>query len=132
VSINNQPVDGTNIIDLINDVLRYRKNAPEPNGWESLAEVMKSINIPFEVIGNWKRRAFIAGTSHQSNNNKKNGGDSNSRVFTSRVRRTYNKNIPFILSSSSQSRSLPHSSSEVQTTPTTTLNKKVKWDKLSF
>ncbi|CAH1370740.1 unnamed protein product, partial [Tenebrio molitor] len=55
VSIENIVIPDSNVTDLINDILRHRKSMPDPKGWQIFAEALKSINMPFEVIGNWKR-----------------------------------------------------------------------------
>ena len=44
----------SNIIDLVNDVIRHR-NGSEPTGWQALAEGLKDMNIPKDVIGNRER-----------------------------------------------------------------------------
>eukprot|EP00916_Digyalum_oweni_P008691 GHVL01014498.1.p2 GENE.GHVL01014498.1~~GHVL01014498.1.p2 ORF type:complete len:253 (+),score=46.48 GHVL01014498.1:1174-1932(+) len=50
-----QTVAGTNMADLVNDALRYRKNAPDPQGWEVFARGLKAVNIPRELIGHTGR-----------------------------------------------------------------------------
>ena len=39
-----QPIPGSNIIDLVNDVLRHRKGI-EPTGWETFAEGLRETEI---------------------------------------------------------------------------------------
>ena len=51
-------VPGSNIVDLVNDVLRQRKRAPIPAGWKTFAEVLKEVNVPQELIGNLSRRKY--------------------------------------------------------------------------
>ena len=43
-------IPGSNIIDLVNDVIRHRKGS-EPTGWQAFADM----NIPQDVIGNRER-----------------------------------------------------------------------------
>ena len=48
---NGQPVEGTNIVDLLDDVLRRRKtNAP--TGWDEFSNTLQELNIPKSWIGN--------------------------------------------------------------------------------
>lgn len=49
-----KPIQGSNIIDLVNDVLRHRKGS-EPTGWQSFAEGLREMNIPQDVVGNRER-----------------------------------------------------------------------------
>ena len=45
------PIRGSNMVDLVNDVLRKRK-ASSPVGWESFARHLRHLNTPMEFIGN--------------------------------------------------------------------------------
>jgi len=49
-------IPDSNIIDLINDVLKT-KSTEAPNGWEAFAKSLE--NAPQELIGNTERRRFI-------------------------------------------------------------------------
>ena len=51
-------IEGSNIIDLVNDVLRSRKGS-NPKGWEQFSQGLKEVNIPQEVIGNKRRWAWM-------------------------------------------------------------------------
>ena len=54
--IDGKPMDGTNIIDLVNDAIRKRKNF-NPKGRRFFAEKLRSMNAPKELVGNtsyWK------------------------------------------------------------------------------
>jgi len=44
-----KPVAGSNVIDLVNDVIRQRKRS-KPKGWEQFAKGLRDINQ--EVVGN--------------------------------------------------------------------------------
>lgn len=46
-----QPIDGTNVVDLIHSLLRERKPTTYPKGWKELREGIKRINIPLTFIG---------------------------------------------------------------------------------
>ena len=48
-------IPNTNVVDLVSDVVRKRKNAPGPEGWELFAEGMNETNVPRELIGNVDR-----------------------------------------------------------------------------
>ena len=50
-----QTVEGTNMSDLVNDVLRQRKKSEDPRGWETFAQALKATNVPRELIGHTER-----------------------------------------------------------------------------
>ena len=51
------PVVGSNVVDLVNDLLRKRKT--DPTGWQPFARQLRAINLPTELVGNVARRAYI-------------------------------------------------------------------------
>ena len=51
------PVVGSNVVDLVNDLLRKRKTAP--TGWQPFARQLRAINQPMTLVGNVSRRAYI-------------------------------------------------------------------------
>ena len=51
------PVSGSNVVDLVNDLLRKRKT--DPTGWQPFARQLRAINLPMELVGNVARRAYI-------------------------------------------------------------------------
>lgn len=56
--VDGKPVEGTNIIDLINDALRRRKTF-KPPGRSDFADQLRRLNAPRELVGNedyWKRQ----------------------------------------------------------------------------
>lgn len=55
VSINGSPLVGSNIVDLVCDVVRCKKSGG-PVGWKHFVEALRQINIPQEFIGNPQRR----------------------------------------------------------------------------
>lgn len=58
VIIDSEKIPGSNIIDLINDLLRpLKKN--DPIGWEEFAKALKDIRIPLFYLGNPKRIDYI-------------------------------------------------------------------------
>ena len=54
-----QRIPGSNIIDLVNDVLRSRKKSSLPTGWDRFAQVLKDVNLPQEVVGNKQRWTWM-------------------------------------------------------------------------
>ena len=44
-------IPGTNIIDIVNDVVRNRAKNPKPKGWDLVAQGMKDTNVPLELVG---------------------------------------------------------------------------------
>ena len=51
------PVVGSNVVDLVNDMLRKRKT--DPPGWQPFARQLRAINLHMELIGNVVRKAYI-------------------------------------------------------------------------
>ena len=51
------PVAGSNVVDLVNDLLRKRKT--DPTGWQPFARQFRAMNLPMELVGNVTRRAYI-------------------------------------------------------------------------
>lgn len=62
-----KPIQGSNIIDLVNDVLRNRKGS-NPKGWEHFSRGLRDVNIPQEVVGNKKRWSWIQHPESDSDN----------------------------------------------------------------
>lgn len=58
VRLYGKPVSGSNIIDLVNDVLRQRKGI-DPRGWQPFAEGLRDANVPQDFVGNKKRWEFM-------------------------------------------------------------------------
>lgn len=54
VKMYGKPIPGSNIIDLVNDVIRHRKGI-EPTGWQAFAQGLRELNIPQDVVGNRDR-----------------------------------------------------------------------------
>jgi hypothetical protein len=124
VSIENIVIPDSNVTDLINDILRHRKSMPDPKGWQIFAEALKSINMPFEVIGNWKRRAFI---SNQRTGEK----DFSSSPETPNSRESGDKNSPYKMKKR-RGKSGKSSDARNQATPQTSFDRSIKWSKLNF
>lgn len=58
VSIKNQVIQNSNILDLLVDVVRARQTKP-PQGWDKFATLLSELNIPREFIGNPKRLDYL-------------------------------------------------------------------------
>ncbi len=56
-----QVVANSNVVDLVNDVLRRRKHF-EPQGWQTFARGLKESNVPQDLIGHQERWQWM----HQS------------------------------------------------------------------
>ncbi len=57
---NGQIVQGSNIHDLLDDVLRRRRTAPPPQGWEEFSQVRDQLNISREFIGNQRYKPPVS------------------------------------------------------------------------
>ena len=55
VAVKDHTIRGSNIIDLIGDLIRYRKTAIPPTGYNPFIRALKETNIPEELIGNRER-----------------------------------------------------------------------------
>ena len=51
------PFAGSNVVDLVNDMLRKRKT--DPTGWQPFARQLCAMNLPMELVGNVARRDYI-------------------------------------------------------------------------
>ena len=56
----------TNLVDLVNDVLRKRKLFSPATGWETFAAALRDVNVPREIVGNPDRWRYITQTPKQS------------------------------------------------------------------
>ena len=63
VSIEGKPIQGSNIVDLVNDVLRNRKTF-EPRGWQYFTKQLADMNIPQDIVGNTKRWQWMQNQGH--------------------------------------------------------------------
>lgn len=53
-----ETVKGSNVVDLVNDVLRKRKYF-NPEGWETFGEALREANVPQDLIGHEDRWRYI-------------------------------------------------------------------------
>lgn len=49
-------VKGSNMVDLVNDLMRTRKKMAPPVGWQTFGERMRGLNVPMEFVGNPRYR----------------------------------------------------------------------------
>ena len=59
LEVQGQLIRNSNLTDLVNDVLRKRKNSRDPLGWETFADVLHRLNVPQELIGNPTRWSYM-------------------------------------------------------------------------
>ena len=58
--VDGQIIEGSNVIDLLHDIVRNRKNQiKKPEGWDSFASALKQQNVPKEFIGNSTRMQWM-------------------------------------------------------------------------
>lgn len=58
VVLNNHTIPNTNIVDLVNDVIRPLKRT-KPKGWEEFTLILKEIRVPASCIGNPTNAEFL-------------------------------------------------------------------------
>jgi hypothetical protein len=66
-----ETVRGSNVVDLVNDVLRKRKYF-NPQGWETFGEALREANVPQDLIGHedrWKYTKFSLSNPRNDFNN---------------------------------------------------------------
>ncbi len=56
--VKGEPIAGSDILDLVNDVLRKRQHF-NPRGWEQFAQALRDTNVPQDLIGHPDRWAYI-------------------------------------------------------------------------
>ena len=57
--LNGKSLPGSNVADLVNDILRKRKTVRPPVGWQAFAKQLRTMNVPREVVGNPTRWSFM-------------------------------------------------------------------------
>lgn len=71
IVIGGQRIKGSNLADLVNDVLRHRKHAETPQGWQSFLRVLKESNVPRELIGHSERWDWMHKKSSDDDDDEK-------------------------------------------------------------
>lgn len=59
VHTNNQRIPGSNIIDIVHSIVRARKTANLPPGWEQVMNVLKDMNVPIAYVSNPAALEFL-------------------------------------------------------------------------
>lgn len=54
-----QLIKNSSLTDLVNDVLRKRRNIAEPVGWRAFATALHHLNVPPDLVGNPERWKYI-------------------------------------------------------------------------
>ncbi len=57
-------VPSTNIVDLVNDSLRQRKNF-NPDGWELFSKVLRHLNVPEGIVRNENHLGIVYKMTHK-------------------------------------------------------------------
>lgn len=65
IRIKGNLIQGANIVDLVNDILRSRKNI-NPVGWQDFSLALKELHVPQEFIGNTNRWNYIRNSQSRS------------------------------------------------------------------
>ena len=60
-----ETVRGSNVVDLVNDVLRKRKYF-NPQGWETFGEALREASVPQDLIGHEDRWKYITQTKEKT------------------------------------------------------------------
>jgi hypothetical protein len=58
MTLHGETLKRSNLVDLVNDILRKRKSHP-PSGWEAFATLLRQTNVPRELVGHPDRRRYI-------------------------------------------------------------------------
>ena len=64
-----QTIPGTHISDLVNDVIRRRKNF-NPTGWQTFAAALQELNFPKDLIGHKQRVEYMESLGDNSGASK--------------------------------------------------------------
>jgi hypothetical protein len=68
--LSGETVRGSNVVDLVNDVLRKRKYF-NPQGWETFGEALLEANVPQDLIGHEDRWKYITQTKRTPRSRKR-------------------------------------------------------------
>lgn len=81
VFVDNKSIPNSNILDLVNDVLRQLKR-PKPIGWEEFAKALKEIGTPLSCIGNPTTHEYITNLIFTELEQEKNREQENNTFVT--------------------------------------------------
>jgi hypothetical protein len=87
-----ETVQGSNVVDLVNDVLRKRKYF-NPQGWETFGEALRETNVPQNLIGHEDHWRYITQTKRTQRSRKLQHNPSPIRPYSSKTPRSRRKEI---------------------------------------
>ena len=87
-----ETVRGSNVVDLVNDVLRKRKYF-NPQGWETFGEALREANIPQDLIGHEDRWKYITQTKRTLRSRKRQQSPSPIRPYSPKTPRNRRKEV---------------------------------------
>jgi hypothetical protein len=76
-----ETVQGSNVVDLVNDVLSKRKYF-NPQGWETFGEALREANVPHNLIGHEDRWRYITQTKRTPRSRKQQQSPSPIRSYS--------------------------------------------------
>ena len=79
-----ETVRGSNVVDLVNDVLRKRKYF-NPQGWETFGEALREANVPPDLIGHEDRWKYITQTKRTQRSRKRQQSPSSIRPYSQKT-----------------------------------------------
>jgi hypothetical protein len=87
-----EAVQGSNVVDLINDVLSKRKYF-NPQGWETFGEALREANVPQDLIGHEDRWRYITQTKRTPRCRKRQQSPSPIRPYSPKTPRNRKKEV---------------------------------------
>ena len=87
-----ETVQGSNVVDLVNDVLRKR-NYFNPQGWETFGEALREANVPQDLIGHEDLWRFITQTKRTPRSRKLQQSPSLIRTYSQKTPRSRGKEV---------------------------------------
>ena len=87
-----ETVRGSNVVDLVNDVLRKRKYF-NPQGWETFGEALREANVPQDLIGHEDRWKYINQTKRTPRSRKRKQNPSPIRPYSPKTPRSRRKEV---------------------------------------
>ena len=87
-----ETVQGSNVVNLVNDVLRKRKYF-NPQGWETFEEALREANVPQDLIGHEDRWRYISQTKRPPRSRKRQQSPSPIRPYSPKTPRSRRKEV---------------------------------------
>jgi hypothetical protein len=87
-----ETVRGSNVVDLVNDVLRKRKYF-NPQGWETFGEALREASVPQDLIGHEDRWKYITQTKRTPRSRKRQQSPSPIRQYSPKTPRNRRKEV---------------------------------------